>query len=332
MKSKMKYVLFAASLLFLSWWFWPRMYAPMVEGGVGQSVVDAGRHSSGSEKTPADPSVGGKMDTERLRATVSSVQQLRKTLGAADDATWVANYPILMQLPALDLYRLLTQPELVMQPQAERLLNLLQASCAIAIAELDVGVASDSYTSQPLNREWCRELVAARYDGVGQQSPRQDNAPTGGAALDATAFADAQLGRMNGTESAELKATLAEQSKVALRTSGDPFLLQRALDNLFDEEDPSVIPDSAAWQRLPHSQQSYVRLAAGALASCEAVRNCGPGSLVMNNYCSMVPGVNCQPGMSLMQVAQNSLSANQWNVLNGILNEVRRQRSLPAGP
>jgi hypothetical protein len=259
------------------------------------------------------------------RVDLAPLEPLYMALAVGSDDAWLNNYERIMGLSAIELWELLVRPEIKEQPQASQLMDRLLSSCSIALAELDLKLPETQLTSQPMNRDWCQSLLFLKSEGMIAQA-LSDHADKDLASL------RARLPPVGLMDTDEEKKKLVQRSQQVLDASNDPYLVRRAVDNVLQSGSDVAIPDLKAWYGLPKSQRSYVNQAAQAMASCEAVHACGPSSLVLADYCALVPGLNCVRGMGMQQVVQNSLSANQLQVFNGIMSGIRQRRSAPQGP
>lgn len=240
----------------------------------------------------------------------------------ANDADWIAVYPQLMGLSAIELWNLLDRPELRGHPRAKWLTRGVLIGCVAALDELDANLSDAERRSAPTARAWCASLANVPRD------IRSARLLALGADPDLQAMG-LRLPPLSLLDDAGEQSALMERSQEVLALSKDITMLPRAIENLLFGERSSLTQQLPAWDQLPRPQRQLIAAALQAVVTCEAVAACGPQSFLTYRLCSSSNLFDCQQGAGMLQTVHTSLSPSQLRIFNELMARARGIRSRP---
>ncbi len=320
-----KYFLIAVLALLIAALTWRLL--PVGAGQPQRDTIPKGALSqSRTEEAEPPSSTAGTSPTTTGASRQTSPETLADVLANGGDPLWLENLPRLHRLSSMELWNLLDLPQIASQPQAKFLRNRLIGACSSALAQLRSNVPAEQWHNAPVVLEWCKPMLSITEAERMRRLRELNNDPD---VLDKLYEVPAPGLMKTDAERQEL----LEQSITVLDHSVDPYLVRRATDNLMSMDPAHLIEDLATWKNMHPNQQGTISSQLQQLASCEATRSCGPGTLPMIEYCaSNAPWVTCQPGMSMHQAVQNAMSPHDYQILTGILNTIRQRRAAVPGP
>jgi hypothetical protein len=292
-----------------------------------RASTGAMRSAAAVEAAPPETALVGASNTERdVTAHVATAgaashdpAAILALLRTANADRWqVAWRDYFAGMPPLELWNLVSRPELIDQPEAKMVREQIARSCLLGLVR-----EQQHKDGRDLLMAWCEPFVALGGDAFMRE---QTNALVNDEVLRSAPFSVLELKHFRGSrqEREEEQAFL----ETTFRRASDPWSLRASTFSLFAYRSTLVSDDWSEFEMLSRDQRYRLGWIVSMQAACRETRDCGVRSVWTAELCATVKGFVCRDGEDFSQIIARNVSPIELALINRIGMHIATERAV----